>query len=93
MNIANTVISQDNSSLASMGTDQLLDLFTLDSVPASRQTQGGAAGPAKPGTSTGQAKPGKETMSTILESMDTLWDQSQYDDEYDLNSFMKTLKK
>lgn len=32
MNIANTVISQENSSLQSMGTDQLLDLFTLDKV-------------------------------------------------------------
>lgn len=32
MSIANTVISQDNASLQSMGTDQLLDLFTLDTV-------------------------------------------------------------
>lgn len=32
MNIANTVISQENTSLQSMGTDQLLDLFTLDKV-------------------------------------------------------------
>lgn len=32
MSIANTVISQDNSSLQSMGTDQLLNLFTLDKV-------------------------------------------------------------
>lgn len=32
MNIANTVISQENSSLQTMGTDQLLDLFTLDKV-------------------------------------------------------------
>lgn len=32
MNIANTVISQENASLQSMGTDQLLDLFTLDKV-------------------------------------------------------------
>ncbi|OXB67392.1 hypothetical protein ASZ78_010950 [Callipepla squamata] len=30
MNIANTVISQENASLQSMGTEQLLDLFTLD---------------------------------------------------------------
>ena len=35
MNIANTVISQENSSLQSMGTDQLLDLFTLDKVRSS----------------------------------------------------------
>lgn len=32
MSIANTVISQENASLQSMGTDQLLDLFTLDKV-------------------------------------------------------------
>lgn len=32
MSIANTVISQDNASLQSMGTDQVLDLFTLDKV-------------------------------------------------------------
>lgn len=32
MNIANTVISQENTSLQSMGTEQLLDLFTLDKV-------------------------------------------------------------
>lgn len=35
MNIANTVISQENTSLQSMGTDQLLDLFTLDKVKSS----------------------------------------------------------
>lgn len=35
MNIANTVISQENTSLQSMGTDQLLDLFTLDKVKIS----------------------------------------------------------
>lgn len=34
MSIANTVISQDNASLQSMGTDQLLNLFSLDKVRA-----------------------------------------------------------
>lgn len=32
MTIANTVISQENTSLQSMGTEQLLNLFTLDKV-------------------------------------------------------------
>lgn len=32
MSIANTVINQENTSLQSMGTDQLLNLFTLDTV-------------------------------------------------------------
>jgi len=32
MSIANTIINQENTSLQSMGTDQLLNLFTLDKV-------------------------------------------------------------
>lgn len=36
MSIANTVISQDNASMQSMGTDQLLNLFTLDKVRTSK---------------------------------------------------------
>lgn len=32
ISIANTVISQDNASMQSMGTDQLLNLFSLDKV-------------------------------------------------------------
>ncbi|MEQ2168094.1 btaf1 RNA polymerase II, B-TFIID transcription factor-associated, 170kDa, partial [Goodea atripinnis] len=34
MSIANTVINQENTSLQSMGTDQLLNLFTLDKPTA-----------------------------------------------------------
>lgn len=37
MTIANTVISQENASLQSMGTEQLLNLFTLDKVSACRE--------------------------------------------------------
>lgn len=39
MSIANTVISQENASLQSMGTDQLLNLFTLDKVRAQSREQ------------------------------------------------------
>ncbi|XP_013387250.1 TATA-binding protein-associated factor 172-like [Lingula anatina] len=78
LTIANTVISQENSSLVSMGTDQLLDLFTLDD--------------SKKGTPS-EAKPehGKESMKSILENMDELWDEKQYETEYDLGSFMQSL--
>lgn len=36
MTIANTVITQENTSLQSMGTEQLLNLFTLDKVSPNR---------------------------------------------------------
>ncbi|KAB0406436.1 hypothetical protein E2I00_011546, partial [Balaenoptera physalus] len=78
MNIANTVISQENSSLQSMGTDQLLDLFTLD-----KDGKG-----EKADTSTS----GKASMKSVLENLSDLWDQEQYDSEYSLENFMHSLK-
>ncbi|EDL41777.1 mCG13925 [Mus musculus] len=78
MNIANTVISQENSSLQSMGTDQLLDLFTLD--------KDGKAEKADSSTS------GKASMKSVLENLSDLWDAEQYDSEYNLETFMRSLE-
>lgn len=80
MSIANTVISQDNASLQSMGTDQLLNLFTLD-----KDEKGEKSEPC-PSTS------GKSTMKSVLDGLGELWDQQQYDSEYNLDSFMHSLK-
>ncbi|KAL0964274.1 hypothetical protein UPYG_G00321620 [Umbra pygmaea] len=77
MSIANTVISQENASLQSMGTDQLLNLFTLDKD-----------GKADQGES---ASGGKASIKNVLEGLGDLWDQQQYDTEYNLDSFMHSL--
>ncbi|EMP42146.1 hypothetical protein UY3_00533 [Chelonia mydas] len=77
MNIANTVISQENASLQSMGTDQLLDLFTLDKDGKSEKAD----------TSSGKA-----SMKAVLENLGELWDPEQYDSEYSLENFMHSLK-
>uniref|UniRef100_A0A671UYF7 B-TFIID TATA-box binding protein associated factor 1 n=1 Tax=Sparus aurata TaxID=8175 RepID=A0A671UYF7_SPAAU len=75
MSIANTVISQDNASMQSMGTDQLLNLFTLDKK-----------GEQSPSTS------GKASMKSVLDGLGELWDQQQYDTEYNLDNFMHSLQ-
>uniref|UniRef100_A0A3Q3JAF2 BTAF1 RNA polymerase II, B-TFIID transcription factor-associated n=1 Tax=Monopterus albus TaxID=43700 RepID=A0A3Q3JAF2_MONAL len=77
MSIANTVISQENASLQSMGTNQLLNLFTLDK---------GEKGEQSSSTS------GKASMKSVLDSLGELWDQQQYDMEYNLDSFMHSLQ-
>uniref|UniRef100_A0A8C6ULC0 BTAF1 RNA polymerase II, B-TFIID transcription factor-associated n=1 Tax=Neogobius melanostomus TaxID=47308 RepID=A0A8C6ULC0_9GOBI len=79
MSIANTVISQDNASLHSMGTDQLLNLFTLDKDEKCERSD--------PCSSTS----GK-SMKSVLDGLGELWDQQQYDTEYNLDSFMHSLK-
>ncbi|KAM3606110.1 uncharacterized protein V6R79_010725 [Siganus canaliculatus] len=80
MSIANTVISQDNASLQSMGTDQLLNLFTLD--------KGEKADKSEESASTS----GKASMKSVLEGLGELWDHQQYDTEYNLDNFMHSLK-
>ncbi|KAH9489880.1 btaf1 RNA polymerase II, B-TFIID transcription factor-associated, 170kDa [Bulinus truncatus] len=83
MAVANTVITQENSSLQTMGTDQLLDLFILDD---SKKASGSASNDE-------EKKPSKkENVRTILEGLGELWDESQYENEYNMESFMKSLE-
>uniref|UniRef100_A0A3Q3GTZ7 BTAF1 RNA polymerase II, B-TFIID transcription factor-associated n=1 Tax=Labrus bergylta TaxID=56723 RepID=A0A3Q3GTZ7_9LABR len=77
MSIANTVISQDNSSMQSMGTDQLLNLFTLDKGEKAEQSA---------------STSGKSSMKSVLDGLGELWDQQQYDSEYNLDTFMHSLQ-
>lgn len=81
LNIANTVISQDNSSLSTMDTGQLLDLFSVDKekrkekAPAQQQSEGG-----------------KTSLKTMMENLGELWDEEQYESEYNLDNFIGSLK-
>ncbi|KAM3913658.1 TATA-binding protein-associated factor 172 isoform 2-T2 [Leptodactylus fuscus] len=79
MSIANTVISQENASLQSMGTEQLLDLFTLDKDGKSEKME-----TSEPG--------GKSSMKAILDNLGELWNQEQYETEFSLDNFMHSLK-
>ncbi|KAL5473673.1 hypothetical protein EMCRGX_G028184 [Ephydatia muelleri] len=81
LNIANTVITQENSSLLSMNTADLLDLFQLSEMTESKAESASAG------------KEGRNSMKRVLESMPELWDESQYTNEYDLSNFMKSLAK
>lgn len=75
---ANTVISGENSKLETMGTEQLLDLF-------SHKPSGNGDATNSPSSSGGGVK-------AILENLPDLWDHKQYDDEYDMSQFMAKLK-
>uniref|UniRef100_A0A0B6ZWL7 Helicase C-terminal domain-containing protein n=1 Tax=Arion vulgaris TaxID=1028688 RepID=A0A0B6ZWL7_9EUPU len=90
MAVANTVITQENSSLQTMGTDQLLDLFVLDESEkgcgVSGETSLNGADNKTPGKSLKT-----ENVRTILENLEELWDESQYEAEYNMESFMKSL--
>jgi TATA-binding protein-associated factor len=79
---ANTIISQDNSCIETMQTDQLLDLFVLEDNKDDEKTQkkedvGGLVGAYK----------------NVLEQIPELWEDELYTEEYDLSTFIKNLNK
>ena len=80
MTIANTVISQDNSTLQSMGTDQLLELFILGEDSTNNKDKEARESSSK-----------QQSIHSILDSLGELWDEKQYESEYNLNSFLESL--
>ncbi|KAJ3098886.1 btaf1 RNA polymerase II, B-TFIID transcription factor-associated, 170kDa [Phlyctochytrium planicorne] len=81
LNIASTIINQENSGLESMDTDQILDLFALGDEKKGKEV--GAT------ENDGSAK--KATMKEVLENLDGLWDEKQYE-SLDIGGFLEKLK-
>lgn len=80
---ANTVVSDENASMETMGTDQLLDLFDLSDQRANKLPMDG-------GTTSADEK---QSMNSILKTLPELWEDRQYEEEYDLSQFMDGLRK
>ena len=80
LNIANSVVTQQNSGLASMGTDLVLDLFrrTTDEEDA-------AAAKKKDAESNGPV-----SQKNVLDGLEDLPAEEEYEG-LDLNSFMGSL--
>ncbi|KAH8924423.1 hypothetical protein BT69DRAFT_1241102 [Atractiella rhizophila] len=82
LSVANTVVSQQNSSLASMDTDQLLDLFTIGEGSGSREKKE----PRKEGTG-GEGK----MLLEGLEEMERTVEEEEYG-ELNVDAFRNSLK-
>lgn len=79
--VSNTVINSDNAGLGTMNVDQLLNLF---------EDTGTSAKDCKQNSDTGGG--GTAKSSSFMELLPELWDQQQYETEYDLSSFVSSLK-
>ena len=79
MHTARTVISQDNTSLGSMHTEGVLDLFSLEAgAPQGREGGGGSGGGGG--------------VRAVLDSLPELWEEREYSEEYDMNAFIRNIK-
>jgi TATA-binding protein-associated factor len=82
LNIANTIVNQQNSGLQSMDTDQILDLF---SVP-------GGTGEEKPKKDMEGEIAKRVGPKAVLDNLESLWDEKQYEEEYNIDNFISNLK-
>lgn len=93
LNIANTIVNQQNAGLQSMDTDQILDLFNVEDEnkegksKARKKEDGQHA--AEMGTA-GLGAPGKG--KAVLENLENLWDEKDYEEEYNIDNFISSLK-
>jgi len=97
LNIANTVINQDNSSLQTMSTNELLNLFDYSSSESkgkgadddySNESSISMTGDVSTGS---KSNAGGGKLKNILENLGELWDESQYTEEFNLSNFMSQL--
>lgn len=90
LSVANTIVNAENASLDKMDTTQLLDLFTMSGTGKSLEK------PKHPGNEEDQsvatAGPGAgKGLKAMLNGLEELWDQSQYNEEYNLDQFVARL--
>lgn len=75
--------------METMGTDQLLDLFNLsDQAVHSKRVAGDASSTIGVGGAEDKAN-----MNAMLKTLPELWEDKQYEEEYDLTQFMDGLRK
>ncbi|KAK5652542.1 hypothetical protein OQA88_10448 [Cercophora sp. LCS_1] len=96
IDVASTVVNQQNAGLGSMNTDEILDLFSLgESGPnlISEKPKDGIEGREEDmvDVETGDVRqPGKK--AAWLDGLGELWDNSQYEESFDLDGFLKTMQ-
>lgn len=103
LDVANAVVNSDNVSMASMDTGQLLDLFgapTAAAEAAAKQEQqhqaaaAAAAGDAAAAEAAAAAAGKKKSaLQSMLDGMGELWDDAQYQAEFDMKAFAEKLSK
>lgn len=77
---ANTIVNDQNASMDTMGTEQLFDLFTLTDKDHKL---------SKPNDSTEGTS--QVTLKQALETLPELWEDKEYEEEYDMTQFIKKL--
>ncbi|KAI8625254.1 hypothetical protein F5Y19DRAFT_271161 [Xylariaceae sp. FL1651] len=95
IDVASTVVNQQNAGLGTMDTDQILDLFSFGDSGTnliSDKPKDGIEGREEDmvDVETGEVRaPGKKAWA---DDLGELWDNRQYEESFDLDGFLKTMQ-
>lgn len=94
IDVASTVVNQQNAGLGSMETDQILDLFNLGETDPNLAADGkaGANGIDEADALDAEGNVQEKGKKSILSELSELWDDKQYEEEFNLDGFLKTMK-
>ncbi|KAK4541751.1 TATA-binding protein-associated factor mot1 [Oleoguttula mirabilis] len=94
IDVASTVVNQQNAGLGTMETDQILDLFNLGetdpNLAIGENGDGNAVDESNAVDAEGNVK--EKGKKGILDELSELWDDKQYEEEFNLDGFLKTMK-
>ncbi|KAK5940364.1 TATA-binding protein-associated factor mot1 [Knufia obscura] len=103
IDVASTVVNQQNAGLGTMETDQILDLFSLGEgvegggVPGldsdAPNTNGTDVNGREEDMVDEQGNVKKKGEKGFLDDIGELWDEKQYEEEFNLDSFLQKMQK
>lgn len=98
IDVASTVVNQQNAGLGTMETDQILDLFNLgETDPTLSLEEGGGGKKDANGIDEADAVDAEGNVREkgkkgILDELTELWDERQYEEEFNLDGFLASMK-
>lgn len=95
IDVASTVVNQQNAGLGSMQTDQILDLFNMGDTEGAPSLEGkprdhNSIDEADAVDAEGNVR--EKGKKGILDELSELWDEKQYEEEFNLDGFLSTMK-
>ncbi|KAK6437517.1 TATA-binding protein-associated factor mot1 [Oleoguttula sp. CCFEE 5521] len=91
IDVASTVVNQQNAGLGTMETDQILDLFSLGETDQNLSLDGSGGGDVVDESNAvdGEGRVREGGKKGVLDELSELWDEKQYEEEFNLDGFLK----
>ncbi|RKF55709.1 TATA-binding protein-associated factor MOT1 [Golovinomyces cichoracearum] len=96
INVASTVVNQQNAGLASMETDQILDLFNLGDtagLPGHGDSNHAVDSQREEDMVDATGELREKGKKGWLDEIGELWDGREYEESFDLEGFLKSMKE